>query len=145
MELLKLLGILIVIIGFVLKMDSILIIMVAAVVTALVGGMDLVTFLETLGSSFVSNRSMCTFIIVLVVTGTLERNGLKQAAAALMKKFKGASAGMVVGIYGVFRLIFAAFNISFGGSAGFIRPIVMPMAEAAVEKEGYEINEDHLE
>ena len=133
MELLKLLGILIVIIGFVLKMDSILIIMVAAVVTALVGGMDLVTFLETLGSSFVSNRSMCTFIIVLVVTGTLERNGLKQAAAALMKKFKGASAGMVVGIYGVFRLIFAAFNISFGGSAGFIRPIVMPMAEAAVE------------
>lgn len=145
MELLKLLGILIVIIGFVLKMDSILIIMVAAVVTALVGGMDLVTFLETLGSSFVSNRSMCTFIIVLVVTGTLERNGLKQAAAALMKKFKGASAGMVVGIYGVFRLIFAAFNISFGGAAGFIRPIVMPMAEAAVEKEGYEINEDHLE
>lgn len=88
---------------------------------------------------------MCTFIIVLVVTGTLERNGLKQAAAALMKKFKGASAGMVVGIYGVFRLVFAAFNISFGGSAGFIRPIVMPMAEAAVEKEGYEINEDHLE
>lgn len=145
MELLKLLGILIVIIGFVLKVDSILIIMVAAVVTALVGGMDLVTFLETLGSSFVSNRSMCTFIIVLVVTGTLERNGLKQAAAALMKKFKGASAGMVVGIYGVFRLVFAAFNISFGGAAGFIRPIVMPMAEAAVEKEGYEINEDHLE
>lgn len=44
MELLKLLGILIVIIGFVLKMDSILIIMVAAVVTALVSGMDLVTF-----------------------------------------------------------------------------------------------------
>lgn len=88
---------------------------------------------------------MCTLIIVLVVTGTLERNGLKQAAAALMKKFKGASAGMVVGIYGVFRLVFAAFNISFGGSAGFIRPIVMPMAEAAVEKEGYEINEDHLE
>lgn len=86
MELLKLLGILIVIIGFVLKMDSILIIMVAAVVTALVSGMDLVTFLETLGSSFVSNRSMCTFIIVLVVTGTLERNGLKQAAAAIDEK-----------------------------------------------------------
>lgn len=57
MDLLKLLGIVIVIVGFVMKMDSILIIMAAAIVTALVSGMDLVTFLETLGSSFVSNRS----------------------------------------------------------------------------------------
>ena len=69
LDLLKLLGIVIVIVGFVMKMDSILIIMAAAIVTALVSGMDLVTFLETLGSSFVSNRSMCTFIIVFLVTG----------------------------------------------------------------------------
>lgn len=132
MDLLKLLGILIVVVGFVLKLDSILIIMVAAIVTGLVAGMDPITFLETLGSSFVANRSMC--VIVMVVTGTLERNGLKQAAAHLMEKFKNASAGVVIGIYGIFRLIFAAFNVSFGGVAGFVRPIVMPMAIAAVEK-----------
>ena len=140
LDLLKLLGIVIVIVGFVMKMDSILIIMAAAIVTALVSGMDLVTFLETLGSSFVSNRSMCTF-----VTGTLERNGLKQAASHLMTRFKNATAGMVIGIYGVFRLFFAAFNISFGGAAGFIRPIVMPMATAAVERDGHPIDPDHLE
>ena len=145
MELLKLLGIVIVIVGFVMKMDSILIIMAAAVVTALVSGIDLVTLLETLGSSFVSNRSMCTFVIVFLVTGTLERNGLKQAASDLMTKFKNATAGVVIGIYGVFRLFFAAFNISFGGAAGFIRPIVMPMASAAVERAGKPIDPDHLE
>ena len=145
MELLKLLGIVIVIVGFVMKMDSILIIMAAAVVTALVSGIDLVTLLETLGSSFVSNRSMCTFVIVFLVTGTLERNGLKQAASDLMTKFKNATAGVVIGIYGVFRLFFAAFNISFGGAAGFIRPIVMPMASAAVERDGKPIDPDHLE
>lgn len=145
LDLLKLLGIVIVIVGFVMKMDSILIIMAAAIVTALVSGMDLVTFLETLGSSFVSNRSMCTFIIVFLVTGTLERNGLKQAASHLMTRFKNATAGMVIGIYGVFRLFFAAFNISFGGAAGFIRPIVMPMATAAVERDGHPIDPDHLE
>lgn len=145
MELLKLLGIVIVIVGFVMKMDSILIIMAAAVVTALVSGIDLVTLLETLGSSFVSNRSMCTFVIVFLVTGTLERNGLKQAASDLMTKFKNATAGVVIGIYGVFRLLFAAFNISFGGAAGFIRPIVMPMASAAVERDGKPIDPDHLE
>ena len=145
MELLKLLGIVIVIVGFVMKMDSILIIMAAAIVTALVSGIDLVTLLETLGSSFVSNRSMCTFVIVFLVTGTLERNGLKQAASVLMTKFKNATAGVVIGIYGVFRLFFAAFNISFGGAAGFIRPIVMPMASAAVERDGKPIDPDHLE
>ena len=145
MEYMKLLGILIVIIGFAMKLDSILIIMAAAIVTALVGGMDLTIFLETLGKSFVSNRSMCVFIIVMVVTGTLERNGLKQAAAALMGKFKNASAGLVLGIYGIFRVIFAAFNVGFGGVAGFVRPIVMPMATAAIEKEGVTISEDHLE
>ena len=139
MELLKLLGIVIVIVGFVMKMDSILIIMAAAIVTALVSGIDLVTLLETLGSSFVSNRSMCTFVIVFLVTGTLERNGLKQAASDLMTKFKNATAGVVIGIY------FAAFNISFGGAAGFIRPIVMPMASAAVERDGKPIDPDHLE
>ena len=39
-ELIKLLGIVIVVAGFALKLDSILIIMVAAVATAVVGGMD---------------------------------------------------------------------------------------------------------
>ena len=145
MELLKLLGILIVVIGFVLKLDSILIIMIAAIVTALVAGMDPVTFLETLGSSFVANRSMCVFVMVMVVTGTLERNGLKQAAANLMKKFKNASAGVVLAIYGVFRLVFAAFNVSFGGVAGFVRPIVLPMATAAAKKNGKKISEKYEE
>lgn len=145
MESLKLLGILIVVIGFVLKLDSILIIMIAAIVTALVAGMDPVTFLETLGSSFVANRSMCVFVMVMVVTGTLERNGLKQAAANLMMKFKNASAGVVLAIYGVFRLVFAAFNVSFGGVAGFVRPIVLPMATAAAKKNGKKISEKHEE
>lgn len=145
MELLKLLGILIVVIGFVLKLDSILIIMIAAIVTALVAGMDPVTFLETLGSSFVANRSMCVFVMVMVVTGTLERNGLKQAAANLMKKFKNASACVVLAIYGVFRLVFAAFNVSFGGVAGFVRPIVLPMASAAAKKNGKKISEKYEE
>lgn len=145
MELFKLLGILIVVIGFVLKLDSILIIMVAAIVTALVAGMDPVTFLETLGSSFVANRSMCVFVMVMVVTGTLERNGLKQAAANLMKKFKNASAGVVIAIYGVFRLVFAAFNVSFGGVAGFVRPIVLPMATAAAKKNVKKMSEKYEE
>ena len=145
MELLKLLGIVIVIAGFALKLDSILVILVAAVVTAIVGGLGPVTLLETLGSTFVANRSMAIFIIVMLVTGTLERNGLREAAAALIGKFKGATSGLVIGLYGILRSIFAAFNVGFGGVAGFVRPVIMPMAEGAIVAQGYEPNEEHLE
>lgn len=145
MELIKLSGILIVIIGFALKLDSILIILIAAIVTAAVGNLGVMGLLETLGSSFISNRNMAIFILIMLVTGTLERNGLKHAAAGLIGKIKNASAGAVIGAYGIMRGIFAAFNVSFGGVAGFVRPIVMPMATGAVEAGGQKPDEEHVE
>ena len=145
MELVKLIGILIVIIGFALKLDSILIILVAAIVTAITGGLGVEGLLTTLGTSFVSNRSMAIFILIMLVTGTLERNGLKESAAKLIGKIKNASAGAVIGAYGIMRSIFAAFNISFGGVAGFVRPIIMPMVIGSIEAKGKEPEEDYVE
>ncbi|EQA5427330.1 DUF969 domain-containing protein [Enterococcus hirae] len=142
---LSLLGVLIVIIGFALKLDSILIVMVALIVTALTGGLGIEGMLETLGTSFVNNRGMAIFIIIMLATGTLERNGLKESVASLIKRFKKVSAGMIIDIYGVFRMIFAAFNVSFGGVAGFVRPIIMPMALGTVESKGLEIDPQHEE
>lgn len=141
----RLIGVLIVILGFALKLDSILIILVASIVTAFVGNMGIVGLLETFGNSFVANRSMAIFILIMLVTGTLERNGLKNAASDLISKVKGASPGKVIGMYGIMRGIFAAFNVSFGGVAGFVRPIILPMAVGAVESKGEKINEEHLE
>ena len=83
-----------------LKLDSILIIVVAAVVTAIVSGLGVEGLLETFGESFVSNRSMAIFILIMLVTGTLERNGLKNAAAALIGRFKRASAAWLSGLMG---------------------------------------------
>lgn len=145
MELIKLVGILIVIVGFALKLDSILIIFLAAVTTAFVGGLGVNGLLEALGTNFVANRSMAIFIMILIITGTLERNGLKEAAAELMKKVKSATAGKLVAAYGVLRGIFGAFNVGFGGVAGFVRPVLLPMAEGAVKNQGHEPDEDHME
>lgn len=50
------------------------------------------------------------------------------AAAQLIGKVKNATPGMAIALYGVMRLVFAAFNVSFGGVAGFVRPVIMPMA-----------------
>ncbi|MCR4956665.1 MAG: DUF969 domain-containing protein [Lachnospiraceae bacterium] len=145
MEYLKLVGVLIVILGFTLKLDSILIIFLALIVTGFAGGLGLDGLLEAIGTNFVANRSMAIFIPILLITGVLERNGLREAATDLIKKVKGATAGKVVVAYGVMRAIFGAFNVGFGGVAGFVRPVVLPMAEAAVKNQGHEAKEEHIE
>jgi uncharacterized membrane protein len=144
-KVIKLIGVAIVILGFALKLDNIAIILVAGFVTGLVGGMDIVKILETIGNSFVANRSMAIFVVIMLVTGTLERNGLREMAAKLIGKIKNATAGMVIGAYGVLRLVLAAFNVSLGGTAGFVRPVVMPMATGALVAKHGEPNEKHLE
>lgn len=145
MELIKLVGVLIVIVGFALKLDSILIIFLALITTGIVGGLGIGGLLETIGTNFVANRSMAIFIMILLITGVLERNGLREAATDLIKKVKGATAGKVISAYGIMRGIFGAFNVGFGGVAGFVRPVVLPMAEAAVRAQGHEPDENHVE
>ena len=39
----------------------------------------------------------------------------------------------------------SAFNVGFGGVAGFIRPVLLPMAEGAIENKEGTVNEEHLE
>lgn len=145
MELIKLIGVVIVIAGFALKLDSILIIFLAAVSTALVSGLGVGGLLEQLGVNFVANRSMAIFIMILLITGVLERNGLREAAADLMRKVKSATAGKLVCAYGVLRGFFGAFNVGFGGVAGFVRPVLLPMAEGAIKNQGHEPKEEHME
>ena len=144
-ELIKLVGVVIVILGFALKLDSILIIFLALISTGLVGGLGIDGLLESIGTNFTANRSMAIFIMIFLVTGVLERNGLREAAAALMHKVKSATAGRLVCAYGILRGFFAAFNVGFGGVAGFVRPVLMPMTEGAIENTGNEPNEEHME
>lgn len=145
MEYLKLIGIVIVIVGFALKMDSILIIFLAAISTALVGGLGINGLLGTLGSTFVANRSMAIFIIILLVTGTLERNGLREAAADFIRRFRNVTVGKLVCIYGAMRSFFGAFNVGFGGVAGFIRPVLLPMAEGTISDEDEAADEEYID
>lgn len=142
---LSLLAVLVVVVGFALKLDSILIIVVAAIVAAITGGIGAVELLELVGTTFVANRSMMIFVIIMLLTGTLERNGLRNCAATLIGKIKNATSGMVVGAYGVFRFVTSAFNMGFGGVAGFVRPIILPMEIGAVEAKGIKANPEHVE
>lgn len=141
----KLIGILVVVVGFALKLDSIAIILAAGFITGFVGDMTLVEILEAFGAGFVANRTMCVFIVVMLLTGTLERNGLKVVAERLIRKLKGVTSGVVIGANTILRAFQSAFNVGFGGVAGFVKPVIMPMAEGAIPVEDDKRSEEHID
>jgi uncharacterized membrane protein len=83
MEWLKLIGIVIIIVGFLLKIDTIAVVLIAAIVTGLVSGMDFTDILSTLGKAFTDNRLVTLFLLTLPMVGLIERFGLKQQASKL--------------------------------------------------------------
>jgi len=133
MEYLKLLGILVILVGFVLRKDPILVVLIAGIITGLIGRMSITQILNTLGKAFVGNRSMTLLVLTLVTIGLTERHGLREQAAKLISSIKAATAGRIMSIYLVVRTIIAALGLRLGGHPQFIRPIVAPMAEAAVK------------
>lgn len=130
----KLIGILIIILGFVLKLDVIATVVVAAIVTGLVSGMDLIQVLSVLGSSFVTNRIVSIFIISFPVIAIIERYGLKEQAANLISKIRNATAGRILALYMIIRTVAAALSIRISGHVQFIRPLILPMSLAAAEQ-----------
>lgn len=133
MEYLKLIGILIIVLGFALKLDVLAVVLVAGIVTGLVAGLDFVHILEIIGQSFVNNRLMSIFLIMFPVIAIIERYGMKERAAYLIGKIKNASAGKVLSIWMGVRSIASALNIRIGGHVQFIRPLILPMTAAAAE------------
>ncbi len=142
---LSLLGVLVVIIGFALKLEPIAIIVVSAIVTAVCGGINVVDLLTSVGTTFVANRNQLITIILMILTGTLEKNGLKEAGAALIRKAKGLTTGMLIAIWGVLDEIFIIFKIPIGGIPSYVRPILMPMTLGIIESKGYEVAPEHEE
>lgn len=140
-----LLGVLVVIIGFAIKLEPIAIIVVSAIVTAIFGGINVIDLLETVGTTFVANRNQLITIILMILTGTLERNGLKEAGADLIRRAKGLTTGMLIAICGVLDEIFIIFKIPIGGIPSFVRPIMMPMTLGIIESKGYDIAPEHEE
>lgn len=133
MEWIKLIGVLIIVIGFAIKFDTIATVIIAGVVTGLVSGLSFSEILAIIGSSFVSSRYMSLFLLTLLVIGLLERYGLRERAAYLINKLKSATAGGILMAYTGIRLLAAAFSLRLGGHVQFIRPLVYPMAEGGAE------------
>lgn len=142
---LKLIGVLIILIGFILKLDTIAVVLVAGIVTGLVGGLGFMDILSTLGEAFINTRYMTIFLLTLPVIGILERNGLRERAAHLIKKLNKMTAGKVLIIYTLIREGAAAASLRLGGHVQFIRPLILPMAQGAAESKYGELSKEQLE
>lgn len=129
----KLIGILVVILGFVFKVETLFTVLVAGIATGLVAGMDIMDILNTLGQSFADNRAVSLFIMTLPVIGILERYGLKQRAVYLIQKLGKLTTGGVFSIYMIIRQVAGALSIRISGHPQFVRPLVEPMAQAAAK------------
>jgi uncharacterized membrane protein len=133
---LTLLGVLVVVIGFALRLNPLLVVLAAGLVTGIASGMDLVQVVGAIGKAFTSNRYMAVGWLVLPVVGVLERAGLRERADQLVRSIRVATAGRVLLAYFVIRQAAAALGLtSLGGHVQMVRPLVAPMAEAAAERQ----------
>ncbi|MFD0772055.1 DUF969 domain-containing protein [Bacillus sp. CGMCC 1.60114] len=128
----KLIGILLVAVGFLFRLNTLLVVMVAGIVTGMVSGMSFHEVISLFGKFFIENRYMSMpILLTLPVIGILERYGLKERAETLITKSKGATTGRVLLSYFTIREATAAIGLNIGGHAQAVRPLVAPMAEGA--------------
>jgi uncharacterized membrane protein len=131
-----LLAVAVVVIGFALRINSMLVVTVAGIAAGLIAGMNPVKIIEAFGTGFASSRSVTVFIVVLPVIGLIERFGLQHQARTLIGKLRGLTTGRLLAVYLLIRQLSAALGLTaVGGPAQAVRPIVAPMSEAAAERE----------
>jgi uncharacterized membrane protein len=141
-----LLGIALVVIGFALRFNPLLVVAVSAIATGLLAGMPFLKVLATLGHAFNENRYVSVIWIVLPVIGLLERYGLQERARALIANMRGATVGRLLLVYMLLRQALASVGLtSVMGHPQTVRPLLAPMAIAAAEKEHGALDEHTAE
>lgn len=141
-----LVGILLVVVGFALKLNPMLVVTASALATGLIAGMDLREVIATFGKAFNDNRIIAIVWIVLPVIGSLERFGLQQRAAHLIRSMKRATVGKFLILYLGYRQVISAIGLhSTAGHPQTVRPLVAPMALAAAEKSHGELTNDEAD
>ncbi|WP_347271281.1 DUF969 domain-containing protein [Rhizorhabdus histidinilytica] len=136
-------GILIIVAGFVLRFNPLLVVLVSALATGLAAGIGPLDLLAAFGKAFNDSRYVTVIYMVLPVIGLLERHGLQERARTLIAGLRGFTVGRLLLGYLLFRQVTAALGlVSVAGHAQTVRPLVAPMAEAAAQQQSGEEERD---
>ncbi|MDZ4868936.1 MAG: DUF969 domain-containing protein [Alphaproteobacteria bacterium] len=140
---LTLLGVAVMIVGFALRFNPLLVVVASALVTGVAAGMAPEDVLAAFGKAFNENRYVSIAWLVLPAIGVLERAGLQERARTIIGGIRAATVGCLLLIYMLFRQLTAAAGlISIAGHAQTVKPLVAPMAEAAAELKHGELSDD---
>ena len=130
-----LLGIAVIVIGFLLRFNPVPVVVCAALTSGLLAGITPLALLALLGKSFVSSRLLLLFVLTLPVIGLLERAGLREHAQRWIGQLRGLSLTRLLMGYLFVRQVLAMFGLTgVAGAAQTVRPLLAPMSEAAAEK-----------
>lgn len=130
-----LIGVAVIIVGFVLRAHPVLVVVVACAVTGLAAAMPVHAILASLGAAFIKTRNLPMILLLpLAAIGLLERFGLREHAQNSIARIRAATTGRLLIVYLFVRELSAAFGLtSLGGHPNMVRPLVAPMAEGAAE------------
>ncbi|SAL82563.1 membrane protein [Caballeronia arvi] len=130
-----LIGVAVIIVGFVLRFNPMLIVAAAAIITGFAAHFPVERILTAIGSGFLKTRNIPLIILLpLAVIGLLERHGLRERAQMWISSIKAATAGRLLIVYLFVREITAAVGLTgLGGHPQMVRPLLAPMAEGATE------------
>jgi uncharacterized membrane protein len=132
-----LLGVAVVVAGFVMRCNPVLVVVIAGLVSGIAAHMGIGDLLALLGTSFVSNRALLLFVLTLPVIGILEHCGLRERAQAWIAGFRGLTLTRLLVSYLGSRQVLSMFGlIDLAGHAQTVRPLLAPMSEAAAEHDG---------
>jgi uncharacterized membrane protein len=132
--LLPLIGILIVVAGFALRFNPLVVVAVAAIATGIAAGHATIDVISAFGKAFIDSRSVPVVWLALPVIGLLERSGLKERARTVISRIHVATTGRLLLAYLAVRQITSSLGLtSLGGHPQMVRPLIAPMAEAAAE------------
>ncbi|MEL1264061.1 DUF969 domain-containing protein [Pseudoxanthomonas putridarboris] len=130
-----LLGIAVVVAGFVLRFNPVIVVVSAGLVSGLAAGKSVPDLLALLGESFVSNRALLMFALTLPTIGLLERAGLREHALRWIARLRGLTLSrLLAGYLAVRQGLSMVGLIDIAGHAQTVRPLLAPMAESAAEK-----------
>jgi uncharacterized membrane protein len=131
-----LIGIVIVVVGFVLRINPLLVVTIAGLATGIAGGLGPLEVIAAFGKAFITSRFVAIVWLVLPVIGLLEHAGLKERARAVVAGLRAATASRVLLLYFAIRQVTAALGLtSLGGHAQMVRPLIAPMTEGAAENQ----------
>ena len=130
-----LLGIAVVVLGFVLRFNPVIVVVGAGLVSGVAAGKSIPELLALLGESFVSNRALLMFALTLPTIGLLERAGLREHALRWIAGLRGLTLSRLLAGYLLVRQGLSMVGlIDIAGHAQTVRPLLAPMAESAAEK-----------